>query len=72
MTLTDDQIIDELDKMEREAKAYKDEALRICWYMRGSISYEDSMLLSNADREIINKLIKYNMETTEKTGLPFF
>jgi len=58
--------------MERESKAMKDDVLRICWYMRGSISYNDGMLLSSADREIINKLIKDNLETTQKSGLPFF
>jgi hypothetical protein len=40
--------------------------------MRGSISYEDAMLLSFTDRELINKIIKDNIETTEKTKLPFF
>jgi hypothetical protein len=40
--------------------------------MRGSISYEDAMLLSFNDRELINKIIKDNIETTEKTKLPFF
>jgi hypothetical protein len=40
--------------------------------MRGSISYEDGMLLSFTDREIIGKIIKDHMETTEKTRLPFF
>lgn len=58
--------------MEQETKAYRNEALRVCWYMRGSISYGDAMLLSVTDREIINKIIKDNMETTEKSGLPFF
>lgn len=72
MTLSNDQIIEELDNMEREAKAMKDDILRICWYMRGSISYNDGMLLSNIDREIINKVIKDNLETTQKSGLPFF
>jgi len=40
--------------------------------MRGSISYEDAMLLSFNDRNLINKIIKDNIETTEKTKLPFF
>jgi hypothetical protein len=40
--------------------------------MRGSISYEDAMLLSFNDRDLINKIIKDNIETTEKTKLPFF
>jgi hypothetical protein len=58
--------------MEKDAKAYKDEALRICWYMRGGISYNDAMMLSVVERELINKIIKDNMETTQKSGLPFF
>jgi hypothetical protein len=40
--------------------------------MRGSVSYEDAMLLSFNDRNLINKIIKDNIETTEKTKLPFF
>jgi hypothetical protein len=58
--------------MDKEVKAFKDEILRICWYMRGSLSYSDAMMLAVADREIIGKIIKDNMETTEKSGLPFF
>ena len=72
MTQTNEEIETELESMEKEAKAYKDEALRICWYMRGSISYNEAMLLGNVDRSIINKLIKENMDTTHKSGLPFF
>jgi hypothetical protein len=58
--------------MEKEAKALKDDVLRICWYMRGSISYDDGMMLSHADKEIINKIVKDNLETTQKSGMPFF
>lgn len=72
MTLSNDQIIEELDNMEKESKALRDEVLRLCWYMRGSISYDDGMLLSTTDRDLINKLIKDNLETTQKSGLPFF
>ena len=72
MTLSNEEIENLLDKMERESKAIKDSILRICWYMRGSISYDDSMLLSNVDIEIINKIIKDNLETTQKSKLPFF
>jgi hypothetical protein len=70
--MTNDDIIETLDRMDKEAKAIKDNVLRICWYMRGSISYDDGMLLSRQDIDIINKLIKDNMETTKKSGLPFF
>ena len=44
----------------------------MCWYMRGSISYEDAVMLSYDDRRIISKIIESNLETAEKSGMPFF
>lgn len=72
MSLTNEEIISLLDQMDREAKARKDDILRICWYMRGSLSYSEGMMLSRMDQEIINKIIKDNLETTKKSNLPFF
>ena len=43
----------------------------MCWYMRG-LSYSEAMHLSYEEREIIAEMIKDNLETTRKTGLPFF
>jgi len=60
------------EQLEAQSKALKEEALRLCWYMRGSLSYEDSMLLSFDERNMIGKLIKDNLETAKKTGMPFF
>ena len=45
--------------------------MRVCWYMRGSISISEAYYLDNTDRAVINDLIKENMETTKKTSLPF-
>jgi len=42
------------------------------WYMRGGINYEQALQLSAGEREIISNIIKENMETTKKSGLPFF
>ena len=72
MKLSNDEIIDMIKSMEKDSKALRQEAIQICWYMRGSISYDDAMLLTVEDREIIGKLIKDNLETTKKSGLPFF
>jgi len=44
----------------------------MCWYMRGSVTLEDTYLLGHEDREIVSDLIKENLETTKKSGLPFF
>ena len=40
--------------------------------MRGGISHKEALNLSPEDREIISKLVKENIETTKKTGQPFF
>jgi hypothetical protein len=40
--------------------------------MRGGLSYDDSMILSKSEREIINQIIKDNIETTKKSKMPFF
>lgn len=39
--------------------------------MRG-LSYNEAMSLSWEEREIVTEIIKDNLETTKKSGLPFF
>jgi hypothetical protein len=58
--------------MDREAESIRDEALKMCWYMRGGITYNEAMNLSHQEREIIGRIVKENLETTKKSGLPFF
>lgn len=58
--------------MERESKALKEECIKISWYMRGGITYDQAMMLGAEERKIIVDLIKENMEVTKKSGLPFF
>jgi hypothetical protein len=60
------------EQLERQSKALREEALRLCWYMRGGITLDDAMSLSNQDRDIIASIIKENLETSKKTGMPFF
>jgi hypothetical protein len=40
--------------------------------MRGGASYEDVMYMSHQERSLIADLVKENMETTNKTRLPYF
>lgn len=42
------------------------------WYMRGGLTYDLAMALSMTERELINDLIKEHLETTKKSGLPFY
>lgn len=40
--------------------------------MRGGITLDDAYSLSIEDRELIADIVKENLETTKKSGLPFF
>ncbi len=59
------------EQLDKDAKAIKKEVLKMCWYMRG-LSYAEGMNLSYDEREIVGEIIKENLETTKKSGLPFF
>lgn len=60
------------ERMEKESKAIKDNLYRLCWYMRGGMTISEAYNLSPDDIEVINGIIKDNLETTKKTQLPFF
>jgi hypothetical protein len=69
---TADEIDALINEYELSSKALREEALRMCWYMRGGLTYTEAMYLSNSEKDLINKIIKDNMQTTKDSGLPFF
>ena len=68
----DSDIVKHLKNLESESKNLKMELFRACWYMRGGVTWGEVLTFGPADREIANTLIKENLETTKKTGQPFF
>lgn len=40
--------------------------------MRGGISLDEMFQLGNKDREIVQDIVKENLEVTKETSLPFF
>lgn len=61
-----------LEGMEKDIKNLKHELLKVCWYMRGGVTYQESLEMSYEERKIVADIIKDNLETTKKTGQPFF
>lgn len=61
-----------LDRMDKEANSIRQEALKLAWFMRGGITYDQVLQLSWNERQMINDIVKDNLETTKKSGLPFF
>lgn len=66
------EIIREVEKLDKESNAIKADLLKMCWYMRGGITLDEAYCLSSSDRSIVSEIIKENLETTKKSGLPFF
>ena len=58
--------------MDIETVSIRREALQLSWYMRGGLTYDQALQLSISERTLISELIKENLETTKKSGLPFF
>ncbi len=40
--------------------------------MRGGIDIDQALMMSATEREITNEIVKDNLETAKKTGMPFF
>ena len=59
-------------RYESDVKKIKDNVLRMVWHMRGGVSYSEAMNMSMKERDIIGKIVSDNMETTKKSGLPYF
>lgn len=61
-----------IEQQDKEVNSIREDVLKMCWYMRGGVTYEEGMNLSVAERNIIGAIIKDNLETTKKSGLPWF
>ena len=72
LTLTESDLLKYFKDLENESKQIKHELFKICWYMRGGVTYQESLVMSAEERKIIADIIKENLETAKKTGQPFF
>ena len=66
------EILEEVKHKENEQKEFKSEILKICWYMRGAVTLDEGFYLTYEDRMLIGDIVKDNLETTKKSGMPFF
>jgi predicted outer membrane protein len=69
---SNEEIVSFVERFDKDTKAIKKQLLQMCWYMRGSITYDDATMLSYEERSIIRDIINDNIETTKESGLPFF
>jgi hypothetical protein len=72
LSLSVDEILKESEQLDNEVKQIKNNTIKLVWYMRGGVSIDDAWALSYEEKEIMSDLIKENLETTKKSGMPFF
>ena len=68
----DSEIVSYLKDFDNATKNLKLELMKLCWHMRGGVSWQESLNMSPDERTIIAQLVKENMDTTKKSGQPFF
>ena len=70
MRSTPEEISEILEEMHLASKALTNIVTDICWHMRGSVTWEQAWQLTEEQRRVMLNLIKRNIETTQKTGMP--
>jgi hypothetical protein len=68
----DSEIVAYLKDFDSQIKNLKLELMKVCWFLRGGMSWNEALVLSPGEREIVSQLVKENMDTTKKSGQPFF
>lgn len=65
MQLTNNEIVDYINQIDKDAKAINRNLLNISWYMRG-LSLSEIFSMSNDDIKIINEILDEKMELSKK------
>lgn len=59
-------------RLRRESRQVIKTILQLVYFMRGSIQYSDMLLLSHAEREMIDDFIKERLESESKKVHPIY
>lgn len=59
-------------RFQNEIQLVVDNVIELCWYMRGSISYEEMMFRTPGERQRILKFIENRMESQKKAMYPVY
>jgi hypothetical protein len=60
-----------IDFLEKSTESIKEEIFKISWYMRGGVnSFDLFHIYSSQDRKIMSSIIKENIEATKNSKMP--
>jgi hypothetical protein len=69
--LTASQVEEYLVRLEKEAKDFKTELVRLSWYMRGGVTVDQLLhQYSHDDRSAMYTVVKENIELSKETNMP--
>jgi hypothetical protein len=69
--LSTSQIEETLVRLEKEAKDFKTELVRLSWYMRGGVTVDQLLhQYSFDDRDSMYIIVKENVEISKETNMP--
>jgi len=66
--MSNEEIGQELERLEREGDAIRENTIQLTWWMRGGITLEQAWQLSDKERRMVNRLIKENLDNSKKVG----
>jgi hypothetical protein len=72
LSLSVDEIQALVKDFEKDQIALKKECINLSWFMRGGLSLSEAYTMSFEEREIVGEMVKEHLETTKKSGLPYF
>lgn len=55
-----------------EAKSLLNSIVELCWFMRGSVTYEEMMLRTPVERQIISEFIEKRLDSQKKSMYPVY
>ena len=69
--MSPEEITQQLVRLDKEVKTFKEELARLSWYMRGGVTILELLhYYSFEDRESMYTVIKENLELTKDTQMP--
>jgi Mg2+ and Co2+ transporter CorA len=71
LSKSNDEIVEMLDKMDKEVKAFEKELVQLAWSSR-SATLNEVYATSPTQRQHLAELFKDNLELSQKSGLSFF
>ena len=66
----DEELPDFFSRLDRQKQEINDQAMKLCWYMRGGVSVTEIMHMNASQRQAIEKTVNDNIELSKRAKTP--